>query len=128
MAKVTIALAGLPGSPRTWARALRPTGERLAGLDRDLPEIQAHACALERRTDHVVISDAHAADGHEEIGAFEGLLDGPLCGVCFVAGDGGHPHVGAGLPRQGREGRAVGFGDRRRARRIPRGAELVAGA
>ena len=64
--KVTKLETGLPGSPNrsvraaVGARSHDPEGERLAGLDRDPPQLDP-ADLLERRPDDVVRPDRHAA-------------------------------------------------------------------
>ena len=74
-AKVTIALAGLPGSPRTCASGPAAQRERLARLDGHAPEVELHARALERGAHDVVIADAHAAHGEQHVRPVERLLD-----------------------------------------------------
>ena len=75
--KVTKLDTGLPGRPmnqavRAVAAAHLAEGERLAGLDRDLPEVEP-ALGLHRRAQVVFLADRHAARGDDQVVALRRL-------------------------------------------------------
>src|SRR3546814_18356248 len=55
--------------------AERSGDQRLAGLHRDLPEIEPPARVLQRAADMVVIADRRAADGDDDVVTSRQLLE-----------------------------------------------------
>ena len=98
--KTTSALTGLPGSPMTVVAAELPDRQRLAGLDRDPPEVELPALG-EHGANVVVAADRDAGGGDD---------------ACRRAP---RRRPGRARPRRRRRGRAAAAAARRRPRGRP---------